>query len=350
MHQIPLFLGINFVACIDARNVSNHRGNPNTHMIPTNNTIIQNNNINDLIALKPKQFRELPDALLIEIAPVLLAWSKEVEAYAHTLKSTSIFCDSCERSKAFAFSYVIRDRADIAKRLPAQRKEKSEKEARKNAREAKVETERDTAILVAPSVELIMKHYDSTIKEMIKRAFDNHVVRHNKYINGHKEAVAQYGEDAGKINSYMRNTTIIEEHKYSWMDMILKKCESTIRPYEKFNGYITAEEASKLYMNCAVKFVNEIFGAFAYKIAVRSIERHYKATSIKRDTLVNVDGGNQTIWEGSIITTHFKSGSYKFKTTLKWNRSKYDKHFIQFPTVEICGENENQNDLQDWNE
>jgi len=314
-------------------------------MIPTNNTIIQNQNINDLIALKPKQFRELSDSILNELAPVLNAWGKEVRTYAMALNCDTQYDARCA---GLDFSHLLRDRAEIAERLPAQRKAKAEKEARKNARDAKETIARDTAILVAPSVELIMKHYESTIQEMIKRAFDNHVVRHNKYINGHKEAVKQFGDDKRKIQTYMYNTTVIEEHKYRWESMILVKCDSYCSPYEKFNGYITAEEQSAFYMKCAKEFVNDIFSAFAYKIAVRSIERHYKATSTKRDTLVNVDGGNQTIWEGSIITTHFKTGSYKFKTTLKWNRSKYDKHFIQFPTVEICGENENANDLQDW--
>ena len=322
-------------------------------MIPTNNTIIQNKNINDLIALKPKQFRELPDALLIEIAPVLLAWYQEVSTYADSVKSTSYLRAFDDRCKAFDFSYLLRDRAEIAKRLPTQRREKAEKEARKNAREAKVKVERDTTLLIAPSVELILKHYESTIKKMIQDSVESHIKKHDRYVEAHKSIVAEVTSKnptsaqhwIERLIERSMNNYVNDADKYKWEAQILKT-EGTYD--KKFIGYYSAQEQIEFYTKCATAFVTERFTWFAHKIAVRSIERHYRATKIAKDTLVNVDGGNQEIWEGSVITTHFKSGSYKFKTTLKYNRSKFNKIFIQFPTVEICGENENQNDLQDW--
>lgn len=321
-------------------------------MIPTNNTIIQNQNINDLIALKPKQFRELSDSILNELAPLLNAWGEEVRNYAMALNYDTQFDARCA---GLDFSYRLLDRAEIAERLPAKRKASAEKEARKNAREEKEVTARDTAILVAPSAELIMKHYAPTINEMIADSVKDHLAKHDRYVEAHKSitiAVTEKNPTSAphwveKLISRSMNNFVDDADQYKWESRILKT-EGTYT--KKVVGYYSAQEQIEFYTKCATTFVEERFSWFAYKIAVRSIERHYKATKTQRDTLVNVDGGNQTIWNGSVITTHFKTGSYKFKTTLKFNRSKYNKRFIQFPTVEICGENENQNDLQDWAE
>lgn len=303
---------------------------------------IQNQSVAEILALKPGKFRELSDSMLAELVPVLQQLHKDAYAFARSLQEAKGFSDDV--NKAFDFAWMIDNRADIAKDFPKKRREKAEKLARKIAREAKATNQEEIVRLTTPSKDLIMKHYEGTINEMIKRSFDNHVVRHGRYIARHQEAVKLHGDNERKIEDYMRNY-VIDEHRYSWENLILNKSERY--PYV-FISYKTAEEMSERYMKIATKFINEIFGAFAYKIALRSIERHFRATKIEKDTLVNVDGGNQTIWEGSIITTHFAKGSYKFKTTLKWNRSKFDKEFMQFPTLEICGDHENESDLEDW--
>lgn len=310
-------------------------------------------NINALISLKPSAFRALPTEILTAAAPHLFAAEKTAMAAACAARDGR--APSAEVNALFDRTWLIRDRAEIAQRLPKKRALDAAKAERAKAKASKAKAEKDLVRLLTPAVALIRatladaeKQIAERIAERYLRDFDYLVAlaakaisegttRRRKNADGSIEVVkteTTYSDFYDLVGSYQREMPawrllFSDDSCPSFRDPLAKR---TIR-----DRAVAAKRLAKVAADEADQFV----GGFAFKIATRTAERHYAHTGMTDSTIVAATS-NGAVWDGSTIHISATNPSasnpmtYTFETKCIVNFSKYGKAFNQWPTREIA--------------
>jgi hypothetical protein len=309
-------------------------------------------NINALISLKPSAFRALPTEILTAAAPHLFAAEKTAMAAACVARDGR--APSAEVNALFDKTWLIRDRAEIAQRLPKKRALDAAKAERAAAKASKAKAEKQLVNLLTPAVTLIRetladaeKQIAERIAERYLRDFDYLVALVAKYS---AEGVTRRRKNAeGVIEPVLCKATysdfydLVGDNQRSmpaWRLLFSDEvCSMTTLLSER--KVRDRDVAAKRLAKVAADEADQFVGGFAWKIATRTAERHYAHTGMT-DSKIVAATSNGAVWEGSTIHISATNPSatnpmtYTFETKCIVNFSKYGKAFNQWPTREIA--------------
>lgn len=331
----------------------------------TTPTITVTNVTADLVlTLKPKQFWELPSDVLIAVEPLLLAKAKEYEAVFRTAQAAGKASYGSEAYAQWDLACKCRDWAEKAERLPKKRIADAAKAERAAAKANKAKNEKEHVRLVTPESVLIRESLEVCRKHIADSHFSRGKVSLAYWTKLLAEFIAanpsstktidvgtkgeKYTYAVGK--SYYDFSRRYREDVGPREDLLLVKEENTFTHQTPVaNRTLKAAHVAERTLRAeAEQYADFVIATYAYRVAERTVARHYAAVGKKYAKVTAAKSDNDQVWEGALITVSVGEHTYQFRTTCILNYSVYGKPFNQWPTREVASTHENAASLGEW--
>ncbi len=318
-----------------------------------------------VLTLKPKQFWDLASDVLTAVEPLLRAKAKECEALYRAAQAAGKASYGSDGYAQWDLACKCRDWAEKAERLPKKRIEDAAKAERKAAKANKAKAEKERVRLVTPSANLIAASL-SVVRDYIAERKTRALVsaandlraEFVKFVEANPAKDVAYQSCEGTYRSgkswtdfwhYSASRTARERAvEFNAERALLVDAENSYRTPAADRVLKTEANTERHLRAIATQYADLVVGAYAYRVADRTIARHHVATGETKVTVTASTSDNNAIWDGAIITVTCGSHQYRFETKCIVNFSKYGKAFNQWPTREIASSHEDEATLEKW--
>lgn len=330
-----------------------------------NTTITVTNVTADLVlTLKPKQFWELPSDVLLAVAPLLLVKAKESEAVYRAAQDAGKASYGSDAYAQWDLACKCRDWAEKAERLPKKRIADAAKAERAAAKANKAKDQKEHVRLVTPEATLIRE----SLEVCRKHIADSHFARGKVALAHWTKLLAEFIAANPSSTKTIEVGTKGETYTYavgkSYYDFC-RQYKSDRGPREELllvkedgtfshqtpvaNRTLKAAHVAERTLRAeAEQYADFVIATYAYRVAERTVARHYAAVGKKYAKVTAAKSDNDQVWEGAVITVSVGEHTYQFRTTCIVNYSVYGKPFNQWPTREIASSHEDEATLEKW--
>lgn len=332
------------------------------------NTTITVTNVtaDTVLTLKPKTFWELPSDVLTAVAPLLEAKAKSYESQYRAWQAANP-----NASRPPDDIYALWDLkskckqwAEKAERIPKKRIEDAAKAERAKAKANKAKDQKEHVRLVTPESVLIRE----SLEVCRKHIADSHFSRGKVTLAYWTKLLAEFIAANPSSEKTIDVGTKGEKYTYavgkSYYDfsrqyksdggprevLLLVKEENTFSHQTPVaNRTLKAAHVAERTLRAeADQYAEFIIATYAYRVAERTVARHYAAVGKKYAKVTAAVSDNDQVWEGALITVSVGEHTYSFRTTCILNYSVYGKPFNQWPTREIASSHEDETTLEKW--
>lgn len=332
------------------------------------NTTITVTNVtaDTVLTLKPKTFWELPSDVLTAVAPLLEAKAKSYESQYRAWQAAN---PNASRTPDDIYAlwdlkYKCEQWAEKAERIPKKRIEDAAKAERAKAKTNKAKDQKEHVRLVTPESVLIRE----SLEVCRKHIADSHFARGKVNLahwtkllaafiaaNPSSEKTIDVGTKGEKYTyavgkSYYDFSRQYKSDRGPREELLLVKEENTFSHQTPVaNRTLKAAHVAERTLRAeADQYAEFIIATYAYRVAERTVARHYAAVGKKYAKVTAAVSDNDQVWEGALITVSVGEHTYSFRTTCILNYSVYGKPFNQWPTREIASSHEDETTLEKW--